>query len=359
VRIIKLRLLIAYGSKGKFFHLKEFGEALKKLGNEYRIIKDTDYCRGFPSKNILDWFPNKQKFQKLIKDFSPDAVFVDRQTHFGLEVLRSKIPLFVLLRGHYWSEIEYGKETLYKKNPIMHIVINLRKQIAEKCFKNATAVLPICTYLEKIVKEHYPDQSTYVFFEGIDSSRWFPTKGMNLKHPCIGLLQDANWWGKTKEMLILRKVLPKMPHVTFYWAGDGPYRDKVLSELNKFENFKWLGRLDYPNKVRDFLSDIDVYALISGMDLAPLTLKEAQLMKKSVIATNVGGNYEMMENGKTGFLVEEGNHDMLIEKLSLLLTDKTLAQNMGFAGRSFVEETFSWEKIAKNFLKMTESHIKI
>lgn len=353
----KLRLLIAYGSKGKFFHLKEFGEALKKLGNEYLLVKDTDYCKGFPSKNIRDWFPNKQKFQKLIRDFSPDAVFVDRQTHFGLEVIKSKIPLFVLLRGHYWSEIEYGKETLYKKNLIMRMVIDFRKNIAERCFKNATAILPICTYLERVVKQHYPNQSTHVFFEGIDSSRWFPTKGINLKHPCVGLLQDANWWGKTKELLILKKVLPKMPQTTFYWAGDGPYRDKILSELNKFENFKWLGRLDYPDKVRDFLSSIDIYALISGMDLAPLTLKEAQLMKKPVVATNVGGNYEMMQDGKTGFLVDEGNYSKLIEKLSLLLNEKELAQKMGSSGREFVEKTFNWEIIAKKFLNITNSYL--
>ena len=58
----------------------------------------------------------------------------------------------------------------------------------------------------------------------------------------------------------------------------------------KFDNFEWKGRLEYPEKIREFLETIDVYALITGMDLAPLTLKEAQLMEKPVIATNVGGN---------------------------------------------------------------------
>ena len=51
---------------------------------------------------------------------------------------------------------------------------------------------------------------------------------MNLKHPCVGLLQRASWWGKTSEMLILKKVLEKMPDVSFYWAGDGPLRERVL-----------------------------------------------------------------------------------------------------------------------------------
>ena len=47
-------------------------------------------------------------------------------------------------------------------------------------------------------------------------------------------------------------------------GGDGPYKDKILPKLEKFENFKWLGHLDYPNDVRDYLSEIDVYALVSG-----------------------------------------------------------------------------------------------
>ena len=95
---------------------------------------------------------------------------------------------------------------------------------------------------------------------------------MNVKHPCVGLLQDANWWGKTSEMLILKKVLKEMPNVHFYWAGDGPLRQRITSELSNYENFHWLGRLQYPDKVREYLSAIDVYALVTGMDLAPLTL---------------------------------------------------------------------------------------
>ena len=134
-------------------------------------------------------------------------------------------------------------------------------------------------------------------------------------------------------MLILEKVLQEMPEVNFYWAGDGQYKDKVLSVLEKHKNFHSLGSLQYPDQVRDFLSEIDVYALITGMDLAPLTLKEAQLMEKPVIATNVGGNPEMMEDKNTGYLVEEGNAFELKEKISTLLNNKELRIEMGRKGR--------------------------
>jgi glycosyltransferase involved in cell wall biosynthesis len=81
-------------------------------------------------------------------------------------------------------------------------------------------------------------------------------------------------------------------------------------------------------------------------------------MKKPVIATNVGGNPEMMRDGITGYLVEKGSHDDIIEKISLLLNDKKLSENMGNAGRNFVEETYSWEVITKNFIRILNENIK-
>ena len=353
-----MKMIIAYGSQGKFFHMNEFAKSMEKLGLEIKLVKDSDYSSGFPSKNPLEWFRINKKFKKLIKEFQPDAIFVDRQTHFAIDSIKVKIPLFVLLRGHYWSEIEWAKKTLHK-GLVTKIVIWFRNNIAEQCFREATAVLPICEFLEKVVKEHHPKQETFPFLEGINADNWYSVQGVKLKHPCVGLLQGADWWGKTKEMLILKKVMKELPDVTFYWVGDGVYREKILTELKEFENFHWLGHLQYPDKVREFLNEIDIYALISGMDLAPLTLKEAQLMKKPVIATNAGGIPEMMEDKKTGFLVEEGNAEVLIEKISKLLEDKELALCMGKAGREFVISTFSWDVIATRFLEFAKNRMRI
>ena len=51
-----MKLIIAYGSLGKFFHLKEFSDELEKLNVEVKLIQDSDYSKGFPSKRISDWF---------------------------------------------------------------------------------------------------------------------------------------------------------------------------------------------------------------------------------------------------------------------------------------------------------------
>jgi len=359
-----LRILIVSGagggtstkSVGKYFHLKEFGETLKKHNVEYRLVNELDYIVGFPTKQLKKYFTTRNKIKELIQDFEPDLVLIDRQGYFGLEILKMKIPLFVLLRGHYWSEIEYAKNTIYK-NKIMHMVIDSRKKVAEKVFAESTEILPICNYLKNIVRKYHPTQKLSVFIEGVDSTKWYKTKGMKLEHPCVGLLQDANWWRKTKEMLTLEKVIQSMPKVHFYWAGDGQYKDEILKVLNKFENFHWLGSLSYPEKVRDYLSELDIYAIITGMDTTPLSLKEAQLMENPVIATNVGGNSEIMVDGKTGYLVEEGNHKDIISKISILVDNKELGIKMGKEGREFIENEFNLNLSVKNFLKIVKPYV--
>jgi glycosyltransferase involved in cell wall biosynthesis len=347
-----MRLLIA-GSPSKIFHLEEFQKALTKFNVDCKLVVDSDICDGFPSRKISHWFQTQKKFDKLISDFKPDLILVDRQRHFAKIASKYEIPVIIHLRGDIWKELEWYKKTTYKSF-VKRIVLKIWISMVKDTFDKSFSIIPICKHLEKIVKENYPNKKTSVMYSGINSDKWYPKEGIKLKHPCVGLLQSAVIWGKAEEMLVLEKVIESIPNVMFYWAGDGPYRDKILTRLEKFDNFKWLGNLEYPNKVREYLTEIDVYALVSGIDMAPLTLQEAQLMEKPVVATNVGGIPELMENEKTGFLVEKGNSKEWIEKLSLLINDKEKRESMGGNGRKFIEENFSWEQIAKEFLKNLE-----
>ena len=94
--------------------------------------------------------------------------------------------------------------------------------------------------------------------------------------------------------------------------------------------------------------------------MSPHTILEASMMEKPVIATNIGGIPELMKDNETGFLVEKGNHEQIIEKISFLLENPEIAGKMGIAGKKFIEENFSWDKIAKEFLKsLQQESIKL
>jgi len=352
-----MKLLIG-ASSTKIFHLKEFANILEDLGIETKVVLDVDYADGYPSRKISHWFQKDQKFKKLIQEFRPDIIFVDRQRHFGLLAIKSKIPLIVHLRGDFWKEMKMAEQTLYKSF-LKKIVLKKWYEIAHKCFKDSSLILPICRYLKQETLEKYPDNNVKVLLQGIEPKNWFEESGMTLKHPCVGLVQGATIWDKTKELLILKDVLKKLPNVTFYWVGGGPYKEKILDELNEFNNFIWLGVLEYPKKIRQFLTEIDIYGLVSGIDMAPLTLLEAQLMKKPVLATNVGGIPELMKDKETGFLIKKEDYKEWIEKISFLLNDEKIAHKMGLAGRKFVEDNFSWNIIAKKFINDVQKELSL
>ena len=99
---------------------------------------------------------------------------------------------------------------------------------------------------------------------------------------------------------------------------------------------------------------MDVYALVSCLDMTPKSVLEAQLMEKPVVASNVGGVSDTMKDNETGFLVNCGDYKGWIEKLSILIDNEDKRNQMGIAGAKFVKENFSWEKSAKDFEKVIQ-----
>jgi len=354
-----LKLLIAVDRK-RFFLIDQFADELRKKGIECLVIDDLDiYDKDEPGNKYLKWIGTPKKFQKIMNDFKPDIIFTERVSHFSSLVIKTDIPLIIFVRGedglpHDWSKINWKEQTL-ETSFSNKINIFTKQKIAKKCYEKATLILPICQYLEKIIRSNCPNKDVHVLYQGINQKDWFSEKGIELKHPCVGFLQGAEIWEKTKEMLLLPDIMKKMPEVNFYWAGDGPYQKKILQILEKFDNFHWLGNLDYPGEVRQFLSEIDVYGLLTGIDMSPHTLLEAGLMKKSVIATNVGGVSESCIDNKTCFLIEKNDPQGWIDKISVLLKHKEKMKLMGNEGFEYVNKNFLWGKIAEDFIKILES----
>ena len=66
----------------------------------------------------------------------------------------------------------------------------------------------------------------------------------------------------------------------------------------------------------------------------------------------------MIYDGKTGFLVDEGNADQWIEKISFILKNKNAANEMGKAAKELIIEKFNWETLAKDFLTIVTPIVK-
>jgi glycosyltransferase involved in cell wall biosynthesis len=330
--------------------------ALQKNDIKCKLIYDIEYSNKFFDVNIRNRLEKQKKLKKILKEFDPDAVLLDRITKIGKEIIEQNIPLLILLRGNYWEESLWAKKTIYKSG-IKRLAVAKNEKLFDFCLKKSSIILPISKYLGNEVKKRYPEKNIELFpADGRIPEEWYSITGQKLKHPCVGLLQGMNIWGKSKELLTLKNVLKKLPQVTFYLAGDGIYMDQIIPELKNFKNFVWLGNLEYPNKVKEFFSEIDIYVLLSGLEGLGQTIIEASLMKKPIIATNVGGIKDLIHDSKTGFLIQSGDESELIEKILFLLENNSKAKIMGENARTYIKQNFSWPKIALDFSRIMRKH---
>ena len=103
--------------------------------------------------------------------------------------------------------------------------------------------------------------------------------------------------------------------------------------------------------MKDLLRDIDIYVSTSYSESLPDVLRDAMAAGKPVVASNVGGTFELI-NGKNGFMFEPGDIDSLAKYIKQLIQDSKLRESMGRHGKLIIEKYFSTELYARNFEKM-------
>jgi glycosyltransferase involved in cell wall biosynthesis len=129
-------------------------------------------------------------------------------------------------------------------------------------------------------------------------------------------------------------------------AGDGPLRplmETLALDLGLKEQVKFLGlRRDVP----DLMKAADAYVMSSAWEGMPMVLLEAAATGLPIVATNVGGNSEVVMDGQTGFLVPPKDPRALAEAmLRLMRLPYEIRQKMGQAGRARVEAQYALERV--------------
>ena len=343
-----MRVLLGTSESG-LVPIQNLHTALRRHGVDSKVVMSHEVVARLPTKNISGWLQGTRKFRRLVADFRPSVVYASTLDNFTLASINQHIPTVIRLRGDVWLEYAWAKNeyaSLLRRN-----VLAYRLRVYQKCLARATAVWSISHYLDRIVRSKLPDKQTNVFAGCMISTDWVRSRPHKLRHPCVGILQQATVLGKVREMEVLREVIPKFPDVTFYWAGSGNIEHLILGWLGKFPNFKRLGRISYPEEVRDFLSEVDILAQVTGADTLSRSLLEAQLVETPVLATDVGGCHEAIVDHKTGYLVKQGDPGDLCDKIELLLQDKKMSANLGQAGRQHVLSKFDPDRVAEDFIQ--------
>ncbi len=132
-------------------------------------------------------------------------------------------------------------------------------------------------------------------------------------------------------------------------VGDGDQRthlEQLVAELRLGAHVRFCG---FTGDVRPYLDAANLFVLSSVSEGIALTLLEAMAAGLPVVATDVGGNREVVVDGETGFLVPARDPAALAEAMARLLAAPALGAAMGRAGRARVERDFSLDRTIREY----------
>jgi len=126
------------------------------------------------------------------------------------------------------------------------------------------------------------------------------------------------------------------------FVGDGPTREDVRELVRKHgleDRVEFLGER---NDVPELLAGACVFALVTHMEGLPLGILEGMRAGLPVIASDVGGVRESIDDGRTGFVIPHGDNETLLKRLEVLIGDAEVRRQMGAAGRQKFENQFGY-----------------
>lgn len=165
--------------------------------------------------------------------------------------------------------------------------------------------------------------------------------------PCENLLFVGRLAGVKGAPLVLQALAalaPLHPKLRLVMVGDGPERSSLESLASSLgiEHLVEFAGYQSQEGVADYFAKSTVFLLPSFAEGLPVVLMEALASRVPVIATNIAGIAELVEDGVNGYLVAPGDVDSLVDRLNRLLqSDPEVRVKMGETGRKKVEEQFN------------------
>lgn len=132
------------------------------------------------------------------------------------------------------------------------------------------------------------------------------------------------------------------------------YFNKLKEMTKNFDLNDTIVFMGEQNNIPAILGEGDILVLTSKIESFGRVLLEAGASQMPVLAFKVGGIAEIVDNGNTGFLEENGNIDSMVEKILLLFSDEKLSLKMGAMGRKKVREEFTSTLHAKKMEEIYE-----
>lgn len=204
-------------------------------------------------------------------------------------------------------------------------------------------------------------------YNGVDQSRFSPKQADDsqvlpeyLKENGILVIGTVGRLAAVKDQLVLVEAFRKLVErnteyrktLRLVIVGDGPLRPEIESHIADagLTDVSWLpgDRTDIP----ELLRSMDIFVLPSLGEGISNTILEAMASGLPIVATEVGGNPELVEQNKNGILMPVGDSDKLADSIEALVQDPAKRQSFGAASSRKVSEKYNWQRTVESYMQV-------
>jgi len=351
---------------GAHIHVADMASWMISQGNEALVVLSGDgpYCdfltyKGIPYetckhltrpihffKDLFACFELRSKIKKLRPDIislhSSKAGILGRFASSGLGVP-------VLFTAHGWSFTEGVPE---KKARLFKILERFSARFAN--------LIITVSEFDRLLGLHYgigSEEKLVAIHNGMpdinDKARPEQTDGP------VQIIMVARL-DEQKDHQTLIKALSLINHLNWslVLVGDGPKENQIKGQAKKNDFSDRIQFLGLRTDVGKLLSQANIFVLITNWEGFPRSILEAMRAGLPVIASNVGGVSEAVQEGETGYLVPKGNAEVLAERISRLISSPEERSQMGRAGRMRFQDNFLFERMAEQTFQLYQNLIK-
>jgi len=332
--------------------------SLSKMGCEVYGVslynKKTAITERLENQNIQMFYLNKKKgmdlkiyvkLYKLFKKVKPHVIHTHRY------ILPYTTPIAMLARV---------PKRIHTVHSIAEKEVRRNRRKIHVFFYKHCKVVPVAispSVKESILREYrFLPQNIPMIYNGIDLTKCIPKSDYNICNNEIKIIHIGRFV-KAKNHLGLinsfRLIVNQFATAKLILIGIGEIKESIMQKvinLGLENNVIFLGQ---QSSVHEHLCRADIFILPSLWEGMPISLIEAMATGLPIVATNVGGIPDMIENNVDGLLVEK-DEEQLTSALIRLISDKDLREKLG-KNALLSSKKFSATYMALEYLKIYQS----
>ncbi|NVJ98650.1 MAG: glycosyltransferase, exosortase A system-associated [Alphaproteobacteria bacterium] len=331
-----------------------------------------------PNKGIPSWMPpgirerwemhvSRVRLQQVIRDIRPDILHAHSPVlnFFPAKRASGGIPVVYEIRA-FWEDAAVDHGSTHEGS----LRYRLSRSLETRAIRQATQVTTICEGLRAdILARGIKADKVTVIPNAVNADAFPPItekdspllKQLNLQGKSVLGFAGSFYAYEGLEFLIraLPQLLEKHPDIRLLLVGGGPTEDKLKAAttlLGLEDKVIFTGRVPHSEVRRYYsLADIMVYPRHSirlTETVTPLKPLEAMAMNRLVLASDIGGHRELIEDGRTGRMFRADDAADFTRVCSDLIQNRENWQSMLAAGRDFVENVRNWKNSVAEYEKV-------